>query len=223
MIWHQGFRIGNQESDGYSLLGESGSERRSKRLRECVLGFGDEICIYHRDGEFCDHAIEIGLHILKVRPVESRQPRLHCKWSLQSMAGLAFTRHTSFRDVGGPCRLHPKECKRDLLAKVAQASFEVFSPEAGFQLEFSLESVLLLIAGFVVQKKEWSSFFCHLVSSSIVLSETTLQIIRISNVQLFVLEASQNINIKHTVLLQVRIALFILLLASRLPMSERLS
>ena len=57
-----------------AILGESRSERRSKRLRDCVLCFGDEVCSYHRDGEFYDHTIKIGLPILKVRPVESRQP-----------------------------------------------------------------------------------------------------------------------------------------------------
>ena len=58
-----------------TILGESRSERRSKSLRDCVLCFGDEVCIYHRDGEFYDHIIKVGLPILKVRPVESRQPR----------------------------------------------------------------------------------------------------------------------------------------------------
>lgn len=58
-------------------LGESKSERWCKCLRNCVLCLCDEVCIYHRDGEFYDHTIEIGLHILKVRPVESKQPRLH--------------------------------------------------------------------------------------------------------------------------------------------------
>lgn len=88
-------------------------------MRECILGLCDEVCIYHRENEIYDHVLKVGLPILKVPPVESKQPRLHCKLCLQSMAGLAFTRHTSLRDVGGLGRLHPKECKRDLLGKVA--------------------------------------------------------------------------------------------------------
>lgn len=88
-------------------------------MRECVLCFGDEVCSYHRDGEFFDHATLVGLRILKVHSVESRQPRLHCKLCLQSMAGLAFTRHTSLRDVGGLGRLLAKQCTRDLLVKFA--------------------------------------------------------------------------------------------------------
>ncbi len=55
-------------------LGESRSERRSKCLRDCVLCFGDEVCIYHRGNSIYDHMPKVGLPILKVRPVESRQP-----------------------------------------------------------------------------------------------------------------------------------------------------
>lgn len=31
--------------------------------------------MYHRDGEICDHATEVGLHILNERSVESKQPQ----------------------------------------------------------------------------------------------------------------------------------------------------
>jgi len=43
-------------------------------LRDCILCLGDEVCIYHRENDFYDHVLKIGLPILKVRPVESKQP-----------------------------------------------------------------------------------------------------------------------------------------------------
>lgn len=58
-------------------LGESGSERRRQRLRNCVLCFGDEICRYHRDDRICDRIIKVGLRSVKVPAVESRQPHDH--------------------------------------------------------------------------------------------------------------------------------------------------
>jgi|GEM_PF-4839375 len=100
------------------VLGERKTVRRGKSLRNCILGLCDEFCIYHREKDIYDHLLKVGLPILKVQPVESKQPRLHCKQSLQSMAGLAFTRHISLRDVGGPSRLPRKECKRDLLEQI---------------------------------------------------------------------------------------------------------
>lgn len=66
------------ETRWLTRLSASESKRWGKRLRECNLGFGDEICIYHRDGEICDHAIQVGLHILKVHSVKSKQPRTTC-------------------------------------------------------------------------------------------------------------------------------------------------
>ena len=56
------------------VLGERKTERRSKRLRECILGLCDEVCIYHRENEIYDHVLKVGLRILKVQPVESKQP-----------------------------------------------------------------------------------------------------------------------------------------------------
>lgn len=44
-------------------------------MRDCPLCFGDEVCSYHRGNEFNDRIPKVGLPILKVRPVESRQPR----------------------------------------------------------------------------------------------------------------------------------------------------
>ena len=76
-LWHQRFPIGSQGADGCARLGASKSERRSKSRSDCVLGFGDEVCVYHRDSDFYDHAIKIGLPILKVQPVESiNNPRV---------------------------------------------------------------------------------------------------------------------------------------------------
>lgn len=40
-------------------------------MRYCVLGFGDEVCVYHRERKICDISFKVGLHILKVQPVES--------------------------------------------------------------------------------------------------------------------------------------------------------
>ena len=74
IIWHRRFFIENQESDGDSQLSECESERRSKRLREYILCLGDEVCIYHREKDIYDHLLKVGLPILKVQPVESKQP-----------------------------------------------------------------------------------------------------------------------------------------------------
>lgn len=70
-LWHRRFRIENQESDGTAVLSAGKSKRRSKCRSKCVLGFGDEVCVYHRERDIYDHALKVGLRILKVQPVES--------------------------------------------------------------------------------------------------------------------------------------------------------
>ncbi len=46
-------------------------------MRDCVLGLCDEVCIYHRENDIYDRVLKVGLRILKVQPVESKQPRPH--------------------------------------------------------------------------------------------------------------------------------------------------
>ncbi len=46
-------------------------------MRDCILGLCDEVCIYHRENDIYDRVLKVGLRILKVQPVESKQPRLH--------------------------------------------------------------------------------------------------------------------------------------------------
>ena len=58
------------------VLGERKTERRGESLRDRVLGLCDEGCIYHRENEIYDHVLKVGLRILKVQPVESKQPRI---------------------------------------------------------------------------------------------------------------------------------------------------
>ena len=60
------------------VLGERKTERRGKSLRDCILGLCDEVCIYHRENDIYDHVLKVGLRILKVQPVESKQPRTTC-------------------------------------------------------------------------------------------------------------------------------------------------
>lgn len=76
-IWHRRPPYREKEIRWPARLGAGESKRRSKRLRECGLGFGDEVCRYHREKEFYDLILKVGLHILKVHPVESKQPRPH--------------------------------------------------------------------------------------------------------------------------------------------------
>lgn len=47
-------------------------------MRECALGFGDKVCIYRIEEEFCDRFFTIGLQSVKEPPVEAKQPRFHC-------------------------------------------------------------------------------------------------------------------------------------------------
>lgn len=58
------------------VLGERKTERRGKSLRDCILGLCDEVCIYHLRTIFTTSVLKVGLRILKVQPVESKQPRL---------------------------------------------------------------------------------------------------------------------------------------------------
>lgn len=104
-LWHRRFRIENQESDGTARLSASKSERRSKSLRYCVLGFGDEVCVYHLERKIYDVSFKVGLHILKVQPVES----------INNPARIA-TRVSSLAKRCGRARSSQYRCKRDRLS-----------------------------------------------------------------------------------------------------------
>jgi|GEM_PF-6307612 len=50
-------------------------------------------------------------------------------------------------------------------------------------------SIVLLIAGFVIQKMKWLSFFCDFASTTIVFLKSSFQIMGISNVQFLIFDA----------------------------------
>ena len=56
-------------------LSKSKSVRGSKCVSKCTLRLWDEVCNYHRENKIYDHILRVGLPILKVHAVESKQPR----------------------------------------------------------------------------------------------------------------------------------------------------